>query len=123
MGIDTGIDVLALLEIGRRFVTDFLDINPQQRQQMLENVHALTGIAIERLAKLGDTTEELEQMKREAADFAIKPDEEKPDRVRSNVSMVLESLAGYLKRRRFGHARSESIVSGPPPSPHLDHLL
>jgi len=123
MGIDTGIDVLELLDIGRRFVTDFLDISPQQRQQMLENVHALTGVAVERLARLGDTTEELEQMKREAADFAIKPDEEKPERVRRNVSMALESLAGYLKRRRFGHARSESTVSGPPPSPNLEHLL
>ena len=62
-------------------------------------------------------------MKREAADFAIKPDEDKPERVRRNVSLALETLAGYLKRRRFGHARSESIVSGPPPSPHLAHLL
>ena len=48
--------VLKLLDIGRRFVTDFLDISPQQRQRLLGNVHALTGIAIERLAKLGDTT-------------------------------------------------------------------
>ena len=123
MGIDTGIDIPKLLDVGKRFVSDFLDINPEQRQQLLENVHAVTGIATERLGKLGDSVENLEQLKEEAAAFAIKPDEEKPDRVRRNVSMALESLAGYLKLRRFGYARSESIVSGPPPSPHLEDLL
>jgi len=123
MGIETGIDIPKLLDLGRRFVDDFLDINPEQRQQLLENVHAITGIASERLGKLGDTTEELEQMKEEAAAFATKPDEEKPERVRRNVSIALETLAGYLRMRRFGYARSESIVSGPPPSPYLEDLL
>jgi hypothetical protein len=123
MGIDTGIDIPKLLDVGKRFVADFLDISPEQRQRLLENVHAITGIATERLGRLGDTTEELEQMKEEAAAFAIKPDEDKPERVRRNVSMALETLAGYLRMRRFGYARSESIISGPPPSPHLEGLL
>ena len=41
----------------------------------------------------------------------------------ANVEMTLESLQGYLKMRRWGYARSESIVAGPPPSPFLEKLL
>lgn len=123
MGIKTGIEIPKLLEIGRRFVDEFLEIKPEQRQLLLENVRAITGIASKRLARLGDTTEELAQMKEEAAAFAVKPDEEKPERVRRNVSLALETLAGYLKMRRFGHPRSETIISGPPPSPYLEDLL
>ena len=123
MGIETGIDIPKLLEVGERFVTDFLDIDPDQRRQLIENVHDITGIAIERLGTLGDSVEELEQMKEEATRFAIKPGEEKPDRVRRNVMLALDTLAARLRMRRFGYARSESVVSGPPPSPYLEDLL
>ena len=37
--------------------------------------------------------------------------------------MQVESLRGYLRTKRWGFARSESIVAGPPPSPHLAHLF
>jgi hypothetical protein len=39
------------------------------------------------------------------------------------VGVALESLHGFLKMRRFGYARSESIIAGPPPSPFLKDLL
>ncbi len=123
MGIETGIDIPQLLDIGRRFVTDFLDIKPEDRAVLLDNVHAMTGIAKERLARLGDDDSELEQMKLEAAEFAVKENEERAERIRGNVAMALDSLAGYLKMRRWGYPRSESIVSGPPPSPFLEDLL
>ena len=123
MGIETGIDIPKLLDVGRRFVTDFLDIAPADREALIANVAGVTGIAPERLARLGDDASELDAMKEEAAAFAIKPDEKRPDRVRRNVEMSLESLQGYLKMRRWGYARSESIVSGPPPSPFLEDLL
>ncbi len=123
MGIKTGIDIPKMLDVGRRFVTDFLDISPTDKSQMIANVAGYTGIAAERLAVLGDDTSEIEAMKAEAAEFAIKPDEPKPERVRANVEMALESLAGYLKMRRWGYARSESIVAGPPPSPFLEDIL
>ena len=123
MGIKTGIDIPKLLDIGRRFVTDFLDIAPADKTQMVANVAGLTGIAAERLAVLGSDQSELPAMIEEAAEFAIKPDEAKPERVRANVEMALESLAGYLKMRRWGYARSESIVAGPPPSPFLEDIL
>ena len=123
MGIKTGIDIPKLLDIGQRFVTDFLDIAPADKTQLLANVSGVTGIAPERLAKLGSDTSELEAMKDEAAAFAIQPDEAKPERVRANMEMTLDSLHGYLKLRRWGYARSESIVAGPPPSPFLEDLL
>ena len=123
MGIQTGIDIPKLLDVGRRFVTDFLDIGPADKSAMIANVAGFTGIAADRLAVLGDDTSELAGMIDEAAAFAIKPDEAKPERVRANVEMALESLAGYLKMRRWGYARSESIVAGPPPSPFLEDIL
>jgi len=123
MGIETGIDIPKLLDVGQRFVADFLDIAPADREQLIANVSGVTGIAPERLARLGDDASELDAMKEEAAAFAIGPDTERPERVRANVEMTLESLQGYLKMRRWGYARSESIVSGPMPSPFLEHLL
>ena len=124
MGIKTGIDIPKLLDIGRRFVTDFLDVKAEDREVLFENVHAMTGIAKERLARLGDDDSELEQMKIEGAKFAIEQNKDKKEeRIRGNVGMTLDSLAGYLKMRRWGYARSESIISGPPPSPYLEDLF
>ncbi len=123
MGIQTGIDIPKVLDIGRGFVKNFLDITPDQKAVLINNLHEMTGIAKERLARLGDDQSELEQMMEEAAAFAIKPDEEKPDKVKRNLNTSLQSLVGFLQRRRFGYARSESIVAGPPPSPYLDHLF
>ena len=123
MGIKTGFDIPRLLDVGRGFVKNFLDITPAQRQTLIANVSPYTGIAAERLGRLGGDQSELESMKEEAAKYVIKPGEEKPEWVRRKVNMSLDSLVGYLKMRRWGYARSETIVAGPPPSPYLQHLL
>ncbi len=123
MGVHTGVDIPMLLETGRFFVREFLDIKPADRERMIDNVAGLTGIARERLALLGDDDSALEDLKREAIAHVLTPETEKPERVRANIEMSLDSLATYLRMRRWGHARSESIVSGPPPSPLLEHLL
>jgi hydroxymethylglutaryl-CoA lyase len=123
MGVQTGIDIPKMLDIGRRFVTDFLDMQPGDRETLIRNVAGWTGIAAGRLAKLGDDPSDIEALKEEAAAFALRDGDAKPERVRRNVSMTLDSLAAYLKTRRWGYARSESIVAGPPPSPFLAHLL
>ena len=53
-----GIDIPKLLDVGRNFVTDFLDISPAHREMLVNNVHSITGIAKERLDRLGDTDRE-----------------------------------------------------------------
>ena len=69
------------------------------------------------------TGNRLDAMKAEAAKFVIQPGEAEPERTRRRVEASLENLASYLTMRRWGYARSESIVAGPPPSPYLAHLL
>ncbi len=123
MGIETGIDIPKLLDLGRRFVTDFLDITPEDRATLIGNVSAFTGIATDRLATLGDDASGIEALKEEAAAFVLQSSDEQPERVQRTVSMSLDSLAAYLRTRRWGYARSESIVAGPPPSPYLADLV
>ncbi len=123
MGIDTGIDIPKLLDVGRRFVTDYLDIKPDDKRQLINNVSNWTGVAAERLATLGDCDDDLEAIKADAVAHVVQPDEEKRDRAVRRVHMQVESLRGYLRTKRWGFARSESIVAGPPPSPHLAHLF
>ena len=123
MGIHTGIDIPRLLDIGRRFIPDFLDIKPEDRARMIANISEQTGVATERLAALGDDDSDLEAIKADAVAFVVKPDDEQPDKTTRQVHASIESLRGYLRMRRWGFPRSESIVAGPPPSPHLARLF
>ena len=123
MGIDTGIDVNALLDIGRRFVTDYLDIKPADKARMIGNVSAYTGVAAERLAKLVDDDDDLEAIKADAVAFVVKADDEAAEKTTRRVHAQVDTLRGYLRMGRWSFARSESIVAGPPPSPYLDRLF
>ena len=126
MGIDTGIDVLKLLEVGKKFKQVFIDIKPADLKQMLANATADTGIPLEKLEGLPEATdEEVAALVSQAAEFQLsKPDMKgKPERIHRNMETLLHSVKGYLVTNMWGYPRSESIVSGVPPSPFLDKLL
>jgi hydroxymethylglutaryl-CoA lyase len=123
MGIDTGIDIPKLLALGKRFVSDYLDISPADKARMLANVSEFTGIATERLAKLGDDASEIDVLKAEAAAHAAFDGDENPDGTARRAHAAVDTVRMYLRMGRWSFARSESIVAGPPPSPHLAHLF
>jgi hypothetical protein len=123
MGIETGIDIGKLLDIGRRFATDYLDIKPADRARMIANVAEYTVLAPERLGGLGDDDSELDVLKDEATAHVVDPGDEKADEAVRRRSVSIDTLRMYLRMKRWSFARSESIVAGPPPSPHLAHLF
>ena len=123
MGIDTGIDIDKLLALGKRFVTDYLDIKPADRARMISNVADYTGLAPERLGLLGDDDSELDVLKDEATAHVVDPGDEEADEAARRVHASIDTLRMYLRMKRWSFARSESIVAGPPPSPHLAHLF
>lgn len=123
MGIDTGIDVRAVLDLGRRFVRDFLEIAPGDMERLIANVSAYTGIAAGRLARIAQDDAEIEALKDEAAEFVAGRDDQRPDDAARRGRAAIDTLRGYLRAGRWGFARSESIVAGPPPSPHLARLF
>ena len=99
------------------------NMRPEDRETLIRNVSDFTGIAADRLATLGDDTSGIEGLKEEAAAFLQQSSDEQPERVHRRAAMALDSLAAYLRTRRWGYARSESIVAGPPPSPYLADLI
>lgn len=123
MGVGTGVDVLALLDLGRRFREETLAISPAELSRMLENVSATTGIEPARLARLERDQRELDEL----IDLAVKssaPEDEKSERrAYRNMEGLLRGLVYYLQTRSWGPHRSEAIISGVPPSPHLAHLI
>ena len=125
MGIDTGIDIPKLLDVGRLFVSDYLTISAEDRKTLVDNVSSETGIDAARLSDLPDlNAEAMNSLQEEAAALARNgADPEQADQAARQAHAALASLKGYLTTRRWGFARSESIVAGPPPSPYLADLL
>jgi hydroxymethylglutaryl-CoA lyase len=123
MGIDTGVDILKLLDIGRKFRDKYLYISPAQMNAIITAVSEFTGISNDRLVNLRESDKELGNFVEEAVKFLVKPGEEEPKRIRESLMQLFNSLSGYLRRGMWAVSRAETIVSDVPPSPFLKDLL
>jgi hypothetical protein len=123
MGIDTGVDILKLLDIGRKFRDKYLYISPAQMNAIISAVSEFTGISNGRLVNLRESDKELGNFVEEAVKFLVKPGEEEPKRIRESLMQLFNSLSGYLRRGMWAVSRAETIVSDVPPSPFLKDLL
>jgi isopropylmalate/homocitrate/citramalate synthase len=123
MGISTGIDPRRLLELGRIFRDEYMAIGPEQRQTLLSNTAATTGLTVATLEGLENSIDNLQELIEQAIRHNSPADEKEEKRLRSNVEALLRGVANYLRWRAWGPARSESIISGLPPSPFLEDLL
>jgi len=125
MGVKTGIDVKKLLEVGKRFKHEYLKITPDEMKTLLNNASETTGISIDELKKLETDESDLETILEKVLEHKRSPeDDEKVQRkTRRQMHGLLHSLRMYLQMNSWAPSRSESIISGILPSPHLAHLL
>jgi len=123
MGVKTGIDVRKLLEVGRNFRDNYLKIKPADRGALLTNVANTTGLTVEQLLPLEHDDDALERLVDEATKLGNQEDSTAQEHLRANMSALLHGLQNYIRWNAWGPARSESIVSDIPPSPHLKELL
>lgn len=124
MGIETGIDVRRLLEVGRLFKDEYLTLRPDQREMLLGNVSQTTGLAREKLEHIeAATDEELAALVDESLEVTGQADSDAAEHQRENIHGMLGALRNYLNWKAWAPARSESIISDIPPSPHLRDLL
>jgi hypothetical protein len=122
MGVKTGVDIKKLLETGRIFRDEYLRIQPDQMDRMLDTVQAFTGIDRQRLVGLRDDGETIEGLVEEALKRVAQPEED-PQLVRDNLELLFHSLSIYVRTGSWGVSRAETLVSGVPPAPPLAHLL
>jgi hydroxymethylglutaryl-CoA lyase len=125
MGVDTGLDLHKLLEVGRRFKREFIDISAEERKTLLANASESTGIPVEELEALEHTKGDLDGV----VDKAVKnktsadDDEKTVRKTKKKMHGLINSLRLYLQWNQWGPSRSESIISGLPPSPKLAELI
>lgn len=120
MGIETGIDLTQLLEVGRFFRDELLTIAPAQRQALLQAISDSTGLTVERLATLEEADDDaLDRAVDVAAALQTPPDSESHPHIRDNMKALLTGLRSYLRWRTWAPSRAETLLSGLPPSPHL----
>jgi len=123
MGIKTGVDIPKLLDIGRWFREKILKITPDQMNTLLANVSQTTGLDEKAIRALEEDDSNIPALI-ERAVAAAKPEDEKQERrLRGNTEGLLRGTVNYLRWKAWGPHRSESIISGIPPSPFLEHLL
>ena len=123
MGIRTGIDVPRLLDLGRRFRDQVLTISPADRETLVRNLAATTGLGPERIRALRDATDELEALIEEATGHYARLKDMPRDEAGKWMFHLLHMARFYLSKGMWGHARSETLIGGVPPSPHTLHLL
>ena len=123
MGIDTGIDVRKLLDVGRAFRDEVLTISPADRETLVANLTATTGLAEARIRGLRDSGAELDAMIGEATAHYAKAKDMPTEKASKWMFNLLHMGRFYLSKGMWGHARSETLVGGVPPSPHTLHLL
>jgi hypothetical protein len=91
-------------------------------EEMVENVSAITGISQQKLYALKGTDFLIDTLVEEAMAFIEKSSEEKKPR-KEAIAQLLTSLRGYLTSGMWVLSRAETLISGVPPSPHVQHLL
>ncbi len=123
MGIETGIDVRLLLELGLYFKEQVLRIGPADRQRLVDNVSRTTGIEPARIAALRDSGAGLPALVDEAAAFYAKQTGKDVDRARKVMDNLLNGTREYLESGWWCHSRAETLINGVPPSPFLLDLL
>jgi len=123
MGIHTGIDVRKLLAVGRIFRDDYLKLKPADRTALVQNVADSTGLTVEQLLPLEHDDNALERLVDAATKQNADADSAAEEHLRQNMAALLHGLQNYLRWNAWGPARSESILSDIPPSPHLRDLL
>jgi hydroxymethylglutaryl-CoA lyase len=124
MGIETGIDLRKLLAVGRMFKDEYLAITPEQRELVLANVAKTTGIPRQKLESLETASDAaLDALVEEATRRTDSAEGGVHEHVHENMHGILSGLRNYLRWKAWAPARSESILSDLPPSPHLRELL
>lgn len=125
MGVKTGIDVKKLLEIGLRFKNDYLKITPDEMTTLLNNASETTGLSVEELKKLETDESNLESILEKVVENRRTPedDDKTVRRIQQQMHGFLHNMRMYLQMKYWAPPRSESIISGILPSPHLAHLL
>ncbi|NOZ86713.1 MAG: pyruvate carboxyltransferase [Deltaproteobacteria bacterium] len=123
MGIDTGINIPRLLELGRLFRDDFLRLKPQDKKILLENVARSTQLSLGKIKSLEESDDSLSSLVDEATKKVSAFSDEPVERIYGNMQGLLSGLAKYLKWRAWAPSRSETLLSGVPPSPNLKDLI
>jgi hypothetical protein len=123
MGIETGIDLRKLLQVGRRFRDQYLRMQPTDRERLLENAARSTGLPITDLESLEDYGADVEVLVQRSLEALKARGEATSEFLSANIAGFIHGIATYLRIRAWAPARSETIMSDLPPSPHLAHLL
>ncbi len=123
MGIDTGIDIRKLLKVGLTFKNEFLQMKSADRNALLDNVAATTGLTVDQLRTLEHDDDVMEGLVDQATTKNTEEGSASEEHLRNNMAALLHGLRNYLRWNAWGPARSESIMSDIPPSPHLKDLL
>ncbi len=123
MGIKTGIDVRKILDVGRLFKDEYLRIKAEDRETLLQNVALTTGLTKDQLVGLEHDDSLLEELVDLATRSCSEEGSAAEENLRNNMAALLHGLQRYLSWNAWGPARSESILSDIPPSPHLRELL
>jgi len=123
MGIQTGIDIPQLLEVGKMFRDEYLKISAADMEQMVKNASEVTGITTQRLNNLKGTEADIDNLVEEAISYIEQSGDEQKKVRKGTVEQLLNSLRGYLTSEMWGLSRAETLASNVPPSPYLKHLL
>jgi len=123
MGIKTGIDIPRLLDIGRWFRDNILKITTEGMTTLLGNASATTGLDVATIQALEEDDSNIPALVDQIVANKKPADEQAETRLRGNMEGMLRGMVNYLRWKAWGPHRSESIISGVPPSPHLAHLV
>jgi len=120
MGLDTGIDLRKLLDLGKRFRDDFIVMKPKHRELLLSNATETTGLSRAQLESLETADDEtVERLAEEATHKQLDEESGAKSHVLDNMKGMLGGIRNYLRWNAWGPSRTESILSDLPPSPEL----
>ena len=119
MGVETGIDVRKLLDLGRFFRNECLRITPEDRRTLVANLVSTTGIDEARILALRDSGEGLDRLVEEAADHYAAARAIPRDKALKVMDNLLESASFYLESGWWCLSRAETLINDVPPSPFL----